>query len=110
MERFVKGDVVVLPFPYTDLSSTKKRPAIVIATLKGENIILAQITTAEREDKDLIPLNKKDFQSGFLKHDSFVMPSIIFTAETSTVNYKAGKVKSEKIKEIENKLIEIFTR
>src|SRR3989344_3879102 len=110
MERFVKGDVVVLPFPYTDLSSTKKRPAIVIATLRGENIILAQITTAEREDEDLVSLKKRDFQSGFLKHDSFVMPSIIFTAETSTVNYKAGKVKSEKIKEIENKLIEIFTR
>ena len=110
MERFVKGDVVVLPFPYTDLSSTKKRPALVIATLKGENIILAQITTAERGDEYLISLKKKDFQSGFLKHDSFVMPSIIFTAETSTVNYKAGKIKPEKIREVENRLVEIFTR
>jgi len=27
MERFVKGDVVVLPFPYSDLSASKKRPA-----------------------------------------------------------------------------------
>ena len=110
MERFVKGEVVVLPFPYTDLSSTKKRPALVIATLRGENIILAQITTEERKDEDLIQLRKKDFESGFLKHDSFIMPSIIFTAESSTVNYKAGKVKSEKIKEVENKLIGIFTR
>mgnify|MGYP001613428797 FL=1 len=50
MERFVKGDVIVLPFPYTDLSTTKKRPALVIATLRGENIILAQITTVKRED------------------------------------------------------------
>ena len=63
MERFVKGDVVVLPFPYTDLSSIKKRPALVIAMLKGNNIILAQITTNQRGDEDLISLAKKDFAS-----------------------------------------------
>ncbi len=110
MERFVKGEVVVLPFPYTDLSSTKKRPALVIATLKGENIILAQITTAERKDEDLVSLKRKDFESGFLKHDSFIMPSIIFTAESSTVHYKAGKIKPNKIQEVEKKLVEVFTR
>ena len=54
MERFVKGDVVVLPFPYTDLSTTKKRPALIVATLKGENIILAQITTKQRDDEDML--------------------------------------------------------
>jgi len=45
MERFVKGDVVILPFPYTDLSTLKKRPALVVANLKGDNIILAILTT-----------------------------------------------------------------
>ncbi|HLC86886.1 MAG TPA: type II toxin-antitoxin system PemK/MazF family toxin [Candidatus Nanoarchaeia archaeon] len=110
MEGFVKGDVIILPFPYTDLSTAKKRPALVIATLKGENIILAQITTNKRDDEDLISLGKKDFASGFLKHDSFVMLSIIFTAEISTIAYKIGKLKQEKIKQVEEKLCEIFTR
>ena len=110
MERFVKGDVVVLPFPYTDLSTTKKRPALIVAKLRGENIILAQITTIRREDEDLISLTKKDFESGFLKYDSFIMLSIITTAESSTVLYKVGKLKKEKIKEVEKKLCEIFTR
>ena len=110
MERFVKGEVVVIPFSYTDLSATKKRPALVIATLRGENIILAQITTVKREDEDLISLTKKDFQSGFLKQDSFIMPSIISTAESSTVAYKVGKIKQEKIKEVEKKLCDIFIR
>ena len=110
MERFVKGEVVVLPFPYTDLSSIKKRPALIIATLKGENVILTQITTVKREDEDLISLTKKDFETGFLKQDSFIMPSIIFTVESSTIVYKTGRVKKEKIKEVEKKLCEIFTR
>ncbi|MEK6812041.1 MAG: type II toxin-antitoxin system PemK/MazF family toxin [Nanoarchaeota archaeon] len=110
MERFVKGDVVVLPFPYTDLSMIKKRPALVVAIFKGENVILAQITTVKREDRDLISLTKKDFGSGFLKHDSFIMPSIISTAEMSTILYKIGNLKQEKIKEVEKKLCDIFTR
>jgi len=107
---YAKGDVVVLPFPYTDLLSIKKRPALVIAALKGNNIILAQITTNQRDDEDLISLTKKDFASGFLKCDSFIMASLIFTADNSRVEYKAGRIKQEKIKEVQNKLCEIFTR
>ncbi len=110
MERFVKGDVVVLPFPYTDLSTTKKRPALIVATLKGENIILAQITTKQRDDEDMLTLKKADFASGILKVDSYIMSSILFTAESSTVSYKAGKIKISKIKEVQDKLCEIFTR
>ena len=110
MERFVKGDVVVLPFPYTDFSSVKKRPAIVIATLKGNNVILAQITTNQRNDEDLISLTKKDFASGSLTFDSFIMASLIFTTDSSKVEYKAGKTKPEKINEVQNKLTEVFTR
>ena len=110
MERFVKGDVVVLPFPYTDFSSVKKRPAVVIATLKGQNVILAQITTNQRNDGDLISLTKKDFTSRSLSSDSFIMASLIFTTDGSKIEYKAGKIKQEKIKEVQNKLCEIFTR
>ena len=110
MERFVKGDVVVLPFPYTDFSGVKKRPAVIIATLKGNNVILAQITTNQRNDEDLISLTRKDFSSGLLSSDSFIMISLIFTVDSSKIAYKAGKLKLEKIKEIQNKLVEVFTR
>ena len=110
MERFVKGEVVVLPFPYTNLSDIKKRPALIVAKLKGDNVILAQITSVKREDEDMVSLTKKDIHSGSLKHDSFIMPSILTTAESSSILYKIGKIKQEKIKEVEKKLCEIFTR
>ena len=110
MERFVKGEVVVLPFPYTDLSTTKKRPALIVANLKGDNIILCQITGQPRPDPDLINLKKENFQTGSLKRDSFIMPSFLFTFPKSKINYIAGKLKQEKIKEVEKKLCKIFTR
>ncbi len=37
MGRFVKGDVIVLPFPFSDLSASKKRPALVIAPLEAHD-------------------------------------------------------------------------
>ena len=110
MERFVKGDVVVLPFPYTDFSGAKKRPAVVVANLKGQNIILAQITTNQRNEEDLVNLSKKDFSSGSLSSDSFIMVSLIFTADSSRISYKAGKMKQEKVKEVQSKLVGVFTR
>jgi len=39
MGRFVKGDVVVLPFPLSDWSGTKRRPALVVAELQGDKAI-----------------------------------------------------------------------
>src|SRR3989344_3153736 len=110
MEKFVKGDVVVLEFPYTDLSKTKKRPSLIVANLKGDNLILCQITGQPRSDPDVINLKKEDFQIGGLQRDSFIIPSFVFTIHKSKINYSAGKIKQEKIKEVEKKLCEIFTR
>ena len=45
MARFVKGDVVVVPFPFSDLSQAKRRPALVISVLEGDDLILCQITS-----------------------------------------------------------------
>ena len=110
MERFVKGDVVVIPFPYADFSEVKKRPALVVANLKGNNLILSQITTNKRQDNDIINLNKNDFKLGSLSHNSFIIPSLIFTADSSKIYYKAGTLINTKILEVQNKLCEIFSR
>lgn len=57
--KYLKGDVVVLPFPFSDLSSSKKRPALVIANLKGDDLILTQITSQTKKDSYSIELAKK---------------------------------------------------
>lgn len=108
--QYEKGEVVVFQFPYSDISESKKRPSLVIASLKGNHVILAQITGQSRHDPNLLELNSKDFQSGGISRDSFIRPSIIFTVHKSKINYKAGKIKPEKIKEVQNKLIKIFSK
>jgi len=58
MEKFVKGDIVVIPFPFSDLSGAKKRPALVLVNLKGDDIILCQITSQQVNDDYAIPIER----------------------------------------------------
>jgi mRNA interferase MazF len=95
MERFVKGDVVVIPFPFSDLSGSKKRPALVLANLKGDDIILCQITSQNIKDSYALPLDNSGFSSGSLNKPSNVRPNRLFTAEKSIVIRKIGRVKEE---------------
>jgi len=55
MAKFIKGDVVVIPFPFSDLTQTKRRPALVISALEGDDVILCQITSRTSRDNYAIP-------------------------------------------------------
>ena len=108
MVRFIKGDVVVIPFPFSDLSSTKRRPALVISVLKGDDLILCQITGKQVCDEYSIQLANADFENGSLNKDSNIRPNRLFTADKSIVAYKAGKIYREKLDNVINKSIEIL--
>ncbi len=110
MEEFVKGDVVVLPFPFSDLSKSKKRPALVVANLKGDDIILCQITSEARVDDYSMVLTDSDFKKGSLNLTSMIRPNKLFTADKSIVLYKIGYLKESKIKEVETEIVNIFRK
>ena len=68
MEKFVKGDVVVVPFPFpfSDLTQAKRRPALVVSVLEGDDLILSQITSKFVKDTYAISIEGKDFEKGGL--------------------------------------------
>ena len=102
------GEVVVFPFPQTNLQSGKRRPALVVAGLKGDDLILCQITSQARSDGYSIPLTAADFEHGRLVRDSFIRPNRLFTVEQSLILSAAGKVKPEKPNEVRAKIRELF--
>jgi mRNA interferase MazF len=108
MARFVRGDVVVIPFPFSDLTQTKRRPALVLKDLPGEDLILCQITSQTVRNAVAIEINLTDFQQGSLNQLSNVRPDRLFTADQGLILYKAGSLKSEKMIEILSKVRELF--
>ncbi len=109
MARFVKGDVVVVPFPFSDLTQAKRRPALVIADLEGDDIILCQITSQAIKDKYSVPLFQPDFETGGLQQASNIRPNRIFTADGHIVLYQIGSIKKGKLAEVVNKVVEIIS-
>ena len=110
MEKPVKGDVVVVPFPFSDLSASKKRPALVVSAIKGDDLILCQITSEARSDEYAVLLSSSDFIQGSLNVTSRIRPSRLFTADKLIILYKAGSLKKKKIAEVEQAIVKIFTQ
>jgi len=108
LERFIKGDVVVVPFPFSDLSNAKRRPALVVADLKGDDLILCQITSQQVRDDYAIELTEEDFQFGSLKKKSNIRPNRIFTADKGIILYRVGRLREKKLEEVIAKIISIL--
>jgi mRNA interferase MazF len=109
MGKFVKGDVVVISFPFTDLSGSKKRPAFIVADLPGDDIIVCQITSKHKSDMLAIPVGTADFTSGGLPVDSFIRPNKIFTADKKLVFSVAGHLSESKTHDAVNAVISIVS-
>lgn len=104
MARFIKGDIVVIPFPFSDLSGSKKRPAFVLADLYGDDIILCQITSQHNKDSYSIPLKQADFVQGSLPVSSFIRPNRIFTADKNIIIKNVGKTTPKLCADVTNVL------
>ena len=109
MGQFVKGDVVVIPFPFTDLTGDKKRPALVLADLSGDDIIVCQITSKAKSDSLALSLLAHEFISGGLPVDSFIRPNKIFTADKNIILSAAGRLCEAKIRDVIDAVIAIIS-
>jgi mRNA interferase MazF len=110
IENFVRGDVVSVPFPFSDVSATKRRPALVVAESDSNNIIVCPITSKPGRDYE-IKLEDQDFRVGKLNlSPCYIRPNIIVTVDKSNVIRHIGNLKDEKINEVITKIIEILQK
>ncbi|MDR2622118.1 MAG: type II toxin-antitoxin system PemK/MazF family toxin [Dysgonamonadaceae bacterium] len=108
MEKFVKGDVVVIPFPFSDLTASKRRPALVLADLRGNDILLCQITSQQSDEKTALLLKAKDFVSGTLSSYSYIRPLRIFTADKTLIIRKAGSISVNLTNQVIDNIISVL--
>jgi mRNA interferase MazF len=108
MAAFVKVDIVVVPFPFSDLTNTKRRPALVIAQLTKNDLILCLITSQYTSDNYTTQIEDNDFETGSLNKTSYIKSNRVFTANERIIAYKVGQLTEEKINEVIAKLIAIL--
>jgi mRNA interferase MazF len=84
------GEVVLVPFPFSDLSQSKVRPAVSLADAGRGDWVLCQITSSPYGDAAAIPLDAPDFASGGLLVASFARPGKLFTAHAGLMVRSVG--------------------
>jgi mRNA interferase MazF len=86
--RYRRGDIVLVSFPFTDLSSSKRRPALVISpdpfNEQGQDMVLIAITSREPDD-NAVTIDEHDCVDGELPKKSFVKRSKLFTVHSTLV-------------------------
>src|SRR5688572_22741243 len=111
MGRFVKGDVIVAPFPYSDLTSNKRRPAVVVTSLDGDDLILCAISSQARVDEAYaIEIKKDDFVAGALKQTSYIRYDHLFTGDSNIVEYKVGALTRDKMVEVIERIVQMLNK
>ncbi|MBF0469246.1 MAG: type II toxin-antitoxin system PemK/MazF family toxin [Desulfamplus sp.] len=105
-----KGSVVLIPFPFSDLSKSKLRPALVLASAGKKDWILCQITSQPYADSNVIELSNHDFEDGFLRKVSYIRPAKLFTANESLVVSRVGCLKHGAFVVVVNAIIAILKK
>ena len=79
------GEIVVVPFPFSDLTQSKVRPALCLADAGRGDRVLCQITSQPYGDPLALKLDDQDFSTGGLRTESFVRPGKLFTADANLI-------------------------
>ena len=102
--------VVLVTFPFSDLSASKLRPAVVLADVGRGDYILCQVTSNPYADPDAIRLEDLDFESGSLHHVSFARPGKLFTANVSLIAGRVGVLAEASQHKIIDRVVSLFCR
>lgn len=93
------GTVVLIPYPFTDLTNTKLRPAVVLADAGRGDIILRQITSNRYADARAVETNNMSFASGGLRLVSFARPTKLFTGDNNLIVKELGTLTANALTE-----------
>ena len=106
---FRQGEVVLVRFPFSDLSETKLRPAVTLADAGREDWVLCQITSNPyAETHQTVLLTDASFTTGSLRLTNYARPNRLFTAHLSLIETHLGTLKAGTFGQIVEAVINIF--
>lgn len=107
-----QGEILLIPIPFTDLSSNKKRPVLVLSNddynSKADDIIVAAITSNILSKEYTIFITNEDLIDGNLKVDSCIRADKIYTLSQNIVIKRFGRVNKDVMNKLKSKVNELI--
>ena len=108
MVTFTAGAVVLVRFPFSDLSQTKLRPAVVLADADRGDWILCQVTSKPYGDTRAISLEDASFSAGSLRVLSYARPGKLFTANRDLIFSEVATLKEQALKQLVDAVVDLL--
>ena len=113
MTGFKPGQIVLVPFPFTDLQTTKKRPALVLSTISSRSLpsilILAMITSELQGESLMGDHILLHWQETGLLHPSRVRVAKVVSVEERLVIKKIGRIHAVDYTHIARQFKKVFS-
>jgi len=111
---YKQRQIVLVPFPYSDLSSTKRRPVLIVSNDSYNNafndVLVCVITSNLRKDEYSVTLSNDDLEIGILPESSVVKSHKLFTIHKDKIIKTFSQVKEEFFIQVSEKIRNLVER
>jgi len=106
---FKQGEIIIVPFPFSDLSSIKNRPVLIISkSNNSEDIITCGITSNLKDSKNSVLIDDSSLEYGKIPKKSLIKVDKLFTLDKSIVKKKVARVNKETFNQVKKVLDSLF--
>lgn len=110
LTAFRPGEIILVRFPFSDLSEVKLRPAVVLAEAGREEWVLCQISSKQHTGIPAILLTETSFAMGSLRLTSYARPAKLFTAHRNLMVVKLATLKLDVFSQIIDVAINVLRK
>ena len=110
MAKFKRGDIVLLPFPFSDASGAKRRPTLILAELPfygGMDYLVCMISSRDTNDPHSIEIKPSDLAAGRLAVQSYLRPMYLFGAEGNAIVRRIGVINSAMLTRVTKVIVSV---
>ena len=108
---FEQGDIVLVPFPFSNLKEIKQRPVLVLSPLsynkRSDDIITCGITSNLKDKQCSILIDTVNLSSGFIPVKSRIKVDKLFTLEKTIVKRKLARVNKSTMSKVKREFISL---
>ena len=105
---FKQRDILLIPLPFTDLTTSKRRPVLVLFNdeynISNEDIVVAAITSKVIKRDYSIVISSSDLDTGILKVKSMIRADKIYTLSQMIVIKKFGSLTIDSFKKVKEEI------
>ncbi len=111
---YKQGEIVLIPYPFSDLSNIKQRPVLILSNNKynfmTEDIVVCGITSNIKDSEYSVLLDNKDLLDCSLPIRSRIKADKLFTLKSSLIKKNLGKVNNKILERVNKEILKLFYR